>query len=87
MCFLQGFVGQFFKQFGFTVCFIMMVSLIDALTMAPMLSANFAGNLHNEKHTFFGKIDSKMRVISEKIQSTMVLGYEKILKFACSSKK
>ena len=81
IAFLQGVVGQFFKQFGFTVCFIMMVSLIDALTMAPMLSANFAGNLHNEKNTFFGKIDSKMRVISEKIQSTMVLGYEKILKF------
>ena len=80
IAFLQGVVGQFFKQFGFTVCFIMLVSLIDALTMAPMLSAKFAGNLHNEKHTFFGKIDAVMRKVSESIQTKMVNGYEKILK-------
>jgi HAE1 family hydrophobic/amphiphilic exporter-1 len=41
--FLDGVVGQFFKQFGLTVCFAMIISLFDALTMAPMLSAYFAG--------------------------------------------
>lgn len=41
--FLKGVVGQFFKQFGLTVCFAMAISLFDALTMAPMLSAFFAG--------------------------------------------
>lgn len=40
--FLKGVVGQFFKQFGLTVCFAMLISLMDALTMAPMLSTYFA---------------------------------------------
>ncbi|MBI4976956.1 MAG: efflux RND transporter permease subunit [Spirochaetes bacterium] len=37
--FLQGIVGQFFKQFGFTVAFGLLISLVDAFTTAPMLSA------------------------------------------------
>lgn len=37
--FLHGIVGGFFKEFGLTVCFAMMISLFDALTIAPMLSA------------------------------------------------
>jgi HAE1 family hydrophobic/amphiphilic exporter-1 len=41
--FLSGVVGQFFKQFGLTVCFIMFISLFDALTNAPMMSAYFGG--------------------------------------------
>jgi HAE1 family hydrophobic/amphiphilic exporter-1 len=47
ICFLQGVVGQFFKEFGLTICFAMMISLFDALTIAPMLSAYFAGGAHN----------------------------------------
>jgi hydrophobic/amphiphilic exporter-1 (mainly G- bacteria), HAE1 family len=43
---LQGVAGQFFKEFGYVVCFTMLISLFDALTIAPMLSAYFAGNLH-----------------------------------------
>lgn len=45
--FLKGVVGQFFKQFGLTVCFAMAISLFDALTMAPMLSAYLAGKTHS----------------------------------------
>lgn len=41
--FLSGIVGQFFKQFGLTVCFIMAISLFDALSNAPMMSAYFGG--------------------------------------------
>ena len=43
IAFLQGVVGQFFKSFGMTVCFVMAVSLFDALSNAPMLSAYFGG--------------------------------------------
>ncbi len=46
--FLKGVVGQFFKQFGLTICFAMAISLFDALTIAPMLSAYFAGITHNQ---------------------------------------
>jgi len=42
IAFLKGIVGQFFKQFGLTVVFAMAISLFDALTIAPMLSAYFA---------------------------------------------
>lgn len=41
--FLQGMVGRFFKEFGFTVVFAMIISLFDALAVAPFLSAYFAG--------------------------------------------
>lgn len=43
IAFLKGVVGQFFREFGLTICFAMAISLFDALTIAPMLSAYFAG--------------------------------------------
>ncbi|HTB22886.1 MAG TPA: efflux RND transporter permease subunit [bacterium] len=46
--FLSGTVGKFLGQFGLTMCFAMVISLFDALTIAPMLSAFFAGK--GEKH-------------------------------------
>jgi hydrophobe/amphiphile efflux-1 (HAE1) family protein len=42
VAFMEGVTGQFFKPFAWTVVFAMAVSLWDALTMAPMLSAYFA---------------------------------------------
>ena len=39
---LQSVTGQFFKPFALTVTFAILVSLWDALTMAPMLSAYYA---------------------------------------------
>jgi HAE1 family hydrophobic/amphiphilic exporter-1 len=47
--FLSGVVGQFFKQFGLTVCFAMAISLFDALTIAPMLSAYVGGMSHGKR--------------------------------------
>lgn len=49
--FLSGVVGQFFKQFGLTVCYAMAISLFDALTMAPMMSAYLAGPAHHKPGT------------------------------------
>jgi HAE1 family hydrophobic/amphiphilic exporter-1 len=48
IAFLQGVVGQFFKEFGLTICFAMAISLFDALTVAPMMSAYFAGGAHTK---------------------------------------
>ena len=39
---MDGVIGQFFKPFALTVVFAMLVSLWDALTMAPLLSAYYA---------------------------------------------
>ena len=52
IAFLDGVVGQFFKEFGLTVCFAMVISLFDALTMAPMLSAYFAGKIDHHQPGF-----------------------------------
>lgn len=54
--FLSGVVGQFFKEFALTICFAMLISLFDALTIAPMLSAYFAGKAHGAKSSVLGQI-------------------------------
>lgn len=51
--FLKGVVGQFFKQFGLTICFAMLISLFDAVTIAPMLSTYLAGRIHEKKKPNF----------------------------------
>ena len=38
---MTGIVGQFFKQFGITVAFAVLVSLFIAFTLTPMLAANY----------------------------------------------
>jgi len=50
VAFLDGMVGQFFKEFGLCICFVMLISTFDALTIAPMLSTYYAGKkLHENK--------------------------------------
>jgi len=46
--FLSGMVGQFLRQLGMTVVFAMAISLFDAITVAPMLSAYFGGSAHGK---------------------------------------
>ncbi|MBX9767939.1 MAG: efflux RND transporter permease subunit, partial [Bdellovibrionales bacterium] len=47
VAFLKGVVGQFFREFGLTICFAMAISLFDALTIAPMMSTYFGGSMHS----------------------------------------
>ena len=41
--FLKGTIGQFFREFGLTISFAMIISLFDAMAVAPMLSAYWGG--------------------------------------------
>jgi len=50
---MTGVVGQFFKQFGITVVFSVLVSLLVAFTLVPMLSSRY---LKEEEHTFRGPL-------------------------------
>lgn len=50
--FLQGIIGQFFREFGLTICFAMLISLLDSLTVAPMLSAYFAARRTGRTRAF-----------------------------------
>jgi HAE1 family hydrophobic/amphiphilic exporter-1 len=49
VAFLYGIVGQFFKEFGLTICFAMIISLFDALTIAPMMSTYFSGKVKTKE--------------------------------------
>lgn len=78
--FLQGVTGQFFKEFGLTICFAMLISLFDALTIAPMLSAYFAGSLHpKEPTTAFGRWNKKLLQVFDRAQTWLEGKYETAL--------
>ncbi len=66
IAFLQGIVGRFFKQFGFTVVFAMAVSLFDALTVAPFLSAYFAGSGEKAKNILVRNFEKFQKYLEEK---------------------
>lgn len=55
---MGGTSGQFFAQFAVTVVFAIVISLWDALTMAPLLSAYFANIADPAKEWTWSKIPS-----------------------------
>ncbi len=78
---LQGIIGQFFKQFGLTICFAMAISLFDALTIAPMLSAYFAGNPHGPKSkNAVAVLNARMLGAFDRFQTRVGDLYERVLK-------
>ncbi len=80
---LQGIVGQFFKQFGLTVCFAMIISLFDGLFVAPALSAYVAGGHSDaEPTTKFGKWNKKMLKDFDRFQTWLEKIYVKILRWS-----
>jgi HAE1 family hydrophobic/amphiphilic exporter-1 len=78
--FLQGVVGQFFKEFGLTVCFAMMISLFDALTIAPMLSAYLASKAEHDQSNP-GFIKRNLLMPFDRLQTNLENIYEKTLKW------
>jgi HAE1 family hydrophobic/amphiphilic exporter-1 len=55
VAFMDGLVGQFFKQFGLTVSAAVMVSLFVAFTLDPMLSSRFSKTVRRgEREPFAG---------------------------------
>lgn len=88
IAFLQGMVGQFFKEFGLTVCFALLISLFDATTMAPMLSAYFAGaggHGSNKKTTgIWANTMGRALRNFDRFQTYLENTYEKILQWTLS---
>lgn len=82
--FLQGIVGQFFKQFGLTVVFTMLISLFDAFTVAPMLSAYMAHP--NEHHRGTGFVDRMLNGF-DRFQTWLEEKYETTLKYTLHNPK
>jgi hydrophobe/amphiphile efflux-1 (HAE1) family protein len=53
---MTGAVGRYFKQFGITVAFSVLVSLFIAFTLTPMLSAKYLDIVHSENKNWLGRI-------------------------------
>lgn len=86
---LEGIVGQFFKEFGLTVCFAMIISLFDGLFVAPAMSAYMGGgsHSHNENHdqrpkNFILYWNDKLLRGFDRFQTWMEQLYVSILKWA-----
>lgn len=77
IAFLEGTVGQFFRQFGLTVCFTMLISLFDAFTVAPMMSAYMASSDHGKKTGFWASIFATF----DRGQTWLESKYAGVLKF------
>jgi len=71
--FLSGMVGQFLRQLGLTVVFAMLISLFDAITVAPMLSAYFGGHAHDKPNWLIRRFN--------KFQDWLEAVYAAIMKF------
>jgi multidrug efflux pump len=52
VAFMKGVIGKFFLQFGFTITFAVLLSLVEALTITPMRSAQFVSK--DERKTKIG---------------------------------
>jgi len=75
IAFLKGTVGQFFRQFGMTVCFAMAISLFEAMVMGPMLSAYLAKRGKGNKHARPAGILKWF----DDFQTNLEKGYEKVI--------
>jgi HAE1 family hydrophobic/amphiphilic exporter-1 len=84
IAFMSGIIGRFFLQFGVTVVFATLFSLIISYTMVPMLSARLlrarAGEHHHEKHWWVRFTDSWDRFyegLSSGYRSTLAVFLER----------
>jgi len=87
VAFLQGMIGQFFKSFGLTIVFAMSISLFDALTTAPMLSAYMIGKIkRDDEYTGLGAVLHAPAAWFGRFQDWLMVVYEKIMHFTLRHK-
>lgn len=83
IAFISGTVGQFLKQFGMTVCFALIISMFDAITIAPMMSAYFAGDVSAHGHgggiSFYDRTIGRVLKAFDRFQGFLERIYVKIL--------
>lgn len=84
IAFVDGIVGQFFKQFGLTIVFTMLISLFDAFTVAPMLSAYMATK--NEHHRGDGFVDRILKSFDQ-MQTWLEEKYEASIRWTLGKPK
>ncbi|MBF0441999.1 MAG: efflux RND transporter permease subunit [Oligoflexales bacterium] len=79
--FIKGMIGKFLMEFGLTVCFAMMISLFDSLTMGPMLSAYAGGITEREKENIIYRYTLGALLLGfDRFQDWLSRKYERILR-------
>lgn len=90
IAFISGVVGQFLKQFGMTVCFALLISMFDAITIAPMMSAYFAGKVvphgqKQEENGLYAKTVGRVLKGFDHFQTFLENTYVSILRFTLAN--
>ncbi|QES88447.1 efflux RND transporter permease subunit [Rhizosphaericola mali] len=70
--FMSGSAGVFYKQFGITLAFAIMISALNALTLSPALAAMFLKPPVHVK-------DGEKKTVLQKIKSGFNNGYDKVV--------
>ena len=84
VAFTSGIAGKFFKQFGVTVAAAVLISLFEAFTFAPMLSAHFFRKADKSgKKTLGSRFESLVSKFYEKLGNN----YRPILRWALGHRK
>jgi HAE1 family hydrophobic/amphiphilic exporter-1 len=84
VAFATGIAGKFFKQFGITIAAAVLISLFEAFTFAPMLSAYFFKEAReNGRQSLSGRLTH----LVTRTYDSLGRGYRPILKWAISHRK
>ncbi|MDR3071014.1 MAG: efflux RND transporter permease subunit [Endomicrobium sp.] len=94
VAFLRGILGRMFKEFGLTVVFAMVISIFDALTIAPMLSAYIIPEHSKKISKKWAILETIIRIFRmltvnwfDKAFSFIERIYEKMISFVLRGKK
>ena len=84
VAFTTGIAGKFFRQFGVTVAAAVLISLFEAFTFAPMLSAHFFKKIEkNTKKT----LSSRFQRLVSKVYEILGNNYRPLLRWALNHRK
>jgi HAE1 family hydrophobic/amphiphilic exporter-1 len=84
VAFTTGIAGKFFRQFGVTVAAAVLISLFEAFTFAPMLSAHFFKKAErNGKKTLSSRLERLVSRVYEKLGDN----YRPLLRWALNHRK
>jgi len=82
--FMSGIVGQYLKQFGLTISFAMMISLIVAISIVPVLCAYLSGKTNEARST---KHEARGTKHEARLMQQIEQKYENLLLFSINNPK
>ena len=74
VAFMRGILGRFFYEFGMTISFAILISMLVSFTLTPMLSSILLKPDHKKKGFIFGTIDKFLDLLDA--------GYAKLIQIA-----